>query len=252
MNINLQGQVILLTGASRGIGLAMAESLGEAGATLALHYRSRENEAKALAKRLGNHSQAFQADLGKPEAASHLLREVLGHFHRIDTLVNNAGIAIPESETLDSQGHLAIWQQTLQVNLIAAAQLCHGLVPVFKKNGGGRFIHIASRAAFRGDTPEYLAYAASKGGMVALSRSLARAHGKQGIKSFLVAPGFVKTDMAQQFIDEYGEEYVRNDLALNELTHPIHIAPSIVFMASGLMDHATGCTLDLNAGSYVH
>ncbi|MEM9985321.1 MAG: SDR family oxidoreductase [Bacteroidota bacterium] len=252
MNINLRGQVILLTGASRGIGLALAEGLAGAGATLALHYRSRAKETEALADRLGNSSRAFQADLGNPEAASRLLAEVLSHFHRIDTLVNNAGIALPESEALDPQRHLAIWQQTLQVNLIAAAQLCHGLVPFFKENGGGRFIHIASRAAFRGDTPQYLAYAASKGGMVALSRSLARGYGKDGIKSFLVAPGFVKTDMAQQFIDEYGEDYVRNDLALDELTLPIHLAPSVVLMASGQMDNATGATLDLNAGSYVH
>lgn len=87
--------------------------------------------------------------------------------------------------------------------------------------------------------------------MVAMSRSIARAYGKNNVKSFVVAPGFVKTGMARQFIEQYGEEIVINDLALNRLTEPTDIAPTVVFLASGYMDHATGCTVDINAGSYV-
>ena len=117
---------------------------------------------------------------------------------------------------------------------------------------GGRIINIASRAAFRGDTKDYLAYAASKGGMVSLTRSIARAWGKQGIVAFTIAPGWVMTDMAKQFIAQNGDEVVLNELALAELTQPSDVAPTVVFLASGLSDHATGCTIDINAGSYVH
>ena len=122
----------------------------------------------------------------------------------------------------------------------------------FQQHGGGRIINVASRAAFRGDTPDYMAYAASKGGLVALTRSLARGFGKDGICAFTLAPGFTRTDMAQDFIDAYGEDYATSDLALNTLTAPEDIAPTAVFLASGYADHATGATIDLNAGSYVH
>lgn len=112
-------------------------------------------------------------------------------------------------------------------------------------------IHISSRAGFRGDTAEYMAYAASKGGMLALSKSIARAYGKQHIYSFAIAPGFTLTDMAQQFVDKYGKDYILNDIALPEITLPKDIAPTVLFLASGHMDHATGTTIDINAGSYV-
>ena len=101
-------------------------------------------------------------------------------------------------------------------------------------------------------TPAYMSYAASKGGVVALTRSLARGFGKDGICAFVLTPGFVRTDMAQDFIDEYGEAFVVGDLALDHLTEPAHLAPLVVLLASGLADHATGTTIDVNAGSYVH
>jgi NAD(P)-dependent dehydrogenase (short-subunit alcohol dehydrogenase family) len=97
-----------------------------------------------------------------------------------------------------------------------------------------------------------MAYAASKAGMVAMSRTIARGYGKKGIKSFVIAPGFVKTDMSANFIETYGEDYVKGDLALNSLTLPDDVAPTVVFLLSGLADHATGSTIDINAGSYVH
>jgi NAD(P)-dependent dehydrogenase (short-subunit alcohol dehydrogenase family) len=112
-------------------------------------------------------------------------------------------------------------------------------------------VNISSRAAFRGDTEDYLAYAASKGGVVSLTRSIARAFGKDNIKAFDLAPGFTHTEMAQVFIDKYGEDYVK-DGALPNMTEPADIARMVVFLASGNADHATGTTIDMNAGSYVH
>lgn len=251
MNLSFHDQVVLITGGSRGIGRAVVEQFSATDATLAIHYRREQAAAEALAQAAGNGSRAFQADLSRPEAVWALGEAVLKAYGRVDVLINNAGIALPASETLSREARVQLWQQTLQVNLIAAAQLCHALLPAFISQGNGRMVHIASRAAFRGDTPEYMAYAASKAGLVALSRSIARGYGKQGITSFVVAPGFTQTDMAQQFIDEYGEALVLNDLALGKLTQAEDVAPTVVFLSSGLMDHATGCTIDINAGSYV-
>jgi NAD(P)-dependent dehydrogenase (short-subunit alcohol dehydrogenase family) len=111
---------------------------------------------------------------------------------------------------------------------------------------------MSSRAAFKGETEDHMMYAASKGGLISLSRSIARSQGKHNIKSFVVAPGFTRTEMAETFIQKHGEEAVTKDLALNELTQPQDIAPLICLMASGSMDHATGTCVDMNAGSYIH
>jgi NAD(P)-dependent dehydrogenase (short-subunit alcohol dehydrogenase family) len=170
----------------------------------------------------------------------------------VDVLVNNAGVAYSAPLDADDDAWLDAWHRTQQVNLAAPAQLCRDAVRHFQQHGGGRIVNVSSRAAFRGDTPEYLAYAASKGGMVALTRSLARAFGKDNIVAFDVAPGFTRTDMAQDFIDAYGEDYAMRGAALPRMTEPDDVARIVTFLASGLADHATGTTVDVNAGSYVH
>ena len=137
------------------------------------------------------------------------------------------------------------------VNLDAAGLLTKLGISHFREQGGGRFVYIASRAAFRGETEEYMAYAASKGGLVSLGRTVARSFGKYNIKSFILAPGFVRTKMADQFISVYGKQRVLEELALKELTEPEDLAPLVALMCSGLMDHATGTTIDMNAGSHI-
>ena len=250
--LDLSGSHVLVTGASRGIGRAAAEALAAAGATVGVHYHRNEAAARELADSLGHGAQAFGADLADADAAAGLFAEAVAAFGRVDVLVNNAGVA--EGVALDAPDAdwLAVWERTLAVNLRAVGVLCRAAAAHFATHGGGRIINVASRAAFRGDTPEYVAYAASKGGVVALTRSLARGLGKQGVVAFTLAPGFTRTDMAQPFIDTYGADYATSDLALDRMTEPADIAPTIVFLASGQMDHATGATIDLNAGSYVH
>jgi 3-oxoacyl-[acyl-carrier protein] reductase len=250
LTIDLRGQRILVTGASRGIGAALATQLMEAGATVAVHCH-RETEA-ALAVANGDRSLVFQADLQGPNACIQLLQAVIVRLGGLDGLVNNAGIALRSPMDKQDAEWLRDWHQTMAVNLNAAALLSRLAVQHFQVNGGGRIVHIASRASFRGDTPDYLAYAASKAGMVGLHRSIARGFGKQNIKSFLIAPGFVRTDMAQEFMDLYGEDYALNDIALPNLTEPSDLGPLVTLFISGLADHATGCTVDVNAGSYVH
>ncbi|MFA6106757.1 MAG: SDR family oxidoreductase [Patescibacteria group bacterium] len=250
MKIDLTGKNILVTGASRGIGRAIAETLAESGARVAAHYHTGEAEAKALAEKIGNGAKIFKADLALAEECENLFSEVIKDFGSIDVLVNNAGTMAMAG--MEEDDWTKKWDKTMAINLRSAGILSRRVVLHFKKQGGGRIINIASRAAFRGDTPEFLAYAASKGGMVSLSRSIARDFGKDGVKSFIIAPGWVRTEATNESIKEYGEENIVGDIALNRLTEPRDIAPLVAFLASGLADHATGGTFDVNAGSYVH
>lgn len=251
MNLDLRGKVVLVTGAARGIGRAAAVALAGSGATVALHCRTRRSEVEELARSLGSNAQVFAADFATQGAAAGVFDAVVTRYGKVDVLVNNAGVALESPEEIPDSEWLANWNKTMQVNLTATAELCRRAVAHFRELGGGRIINVASRAAFRGDTVDYLAYAASKGGVVALTRSLARGYGKQNIKAFIVAPGFVRTDMAREFFDRYGEEFALDDIALPRLTEPEDLAPLVVLLAGGYADHATGGTFDVNAGSYV-
>jgi NAD(P)-dependent dehydrogenase (short-subunit alcohol dehydrogenase family) len=252
MRIDLSNTSVLVTGASRGIGAAVAGAMGRAGARVAIHYRDQRQHAAALAAQIGPSAEIFQADLGKVAECAALWQAVVARFGRVNTLVNNAGVAISSPLESATEDWLEGWDATMAVNLRAPALLSRLAIEHFRARGGGRIINISSRAAFRGDQPPYLAYAASKGGLVALTRSIARAFGKAGIVAFNLAPGFTRTDMAKDFLDQYGEDYVASDIALPRLTEPDDIAPFVVFLASGLADHSTGCTIDINAASYVH
>jgi NAD(P)-dependent dehydrogenase (short-subunit alcohol dehydrogenase family) len=253
MYINLSGLNILVTGASRGIGKALATKLAEAGATIAVHYNNNVREAENLAHILGNGSRAFQADFSKEDEAAKLFERVTLEMGSIEILVNNAGLAKPASMEVKDEDWTNTWNETMMVNLSASAMLCKKAVQhIISRKSSGRIINIASRAAFRGEEAEYIAYAASKAGMVSLTRSIAKSYGKQGVKAFVIAPGFVRTDMSQEFVKQYGEAHTKGDLALERLTEPKDIAPIVTFIASGMADHATGATFDVNAGSYLH
>jgi 3-oxoacyl-[acyl-carrier protein] reductase len=249
MRIDLSGRTVLVTGGSRGIGQAIVRAFAGTGARTAVHYGRERDRAEALAAEVGG--AAFGADLGDPAACEGLWRAVLERYGRIDVLVNNAGVAVSAPLEQDTAAWVQAWDRTMAVNLTAAGLLCRSAIGHFRERGGGRIVNIASRAAFRGDQPDYLAYAASKAGVVALTRSIARAFGKDGITAFAVAPGFTRTEMAQDFIDQYGPEIALRDNALGRFTEPEDVAPTVVFLASGLADHATGTTIDVNAASYV-
>ncbi len=252
MRIDLTDQTILVTGASRGIGRAVALQLAESGAKVAAHYFRNRELAQELVAAHPDRISIHQADLVDPAACISLFDAALERYGRIDAIVNNAGVAIAMPARMELSEWADAWYRTMAVNLRAAELLCRRAILHFRKVGGGRIINIASRAAFRGDTPEYMTYAASKGGLVALTRSIARGLGREGIRAFVIAPGFVRTDMAQEFIDTYGEEYAMRGIAAERLTEPADIAPTVAFLVSGLADHATGATIDINAASYVH
>jgi NAD(P)-dependent dehydrogenase (short-subunit alcohol dehydrogenase family) len=249
--IDLTNKTILLTGASNGIGRGVADYLMQMGEKVAVHYNKNKKAAEALVENYQNGSKTFHADLSKEEAIFSLFERVVAHFGKIDVIILNAGVFLPHSSTLETKQWLNVWKKTMAINLDAVGLLTKLGLDHFLEKGAGRFVYIGSRAVFRGETEEYLAYAASKGGLTSLARSVARSFGKQNIKSFIVSPGFTRTQMAESFIATYGEERVLNEIALNELTKPADLAPLIALMCSGGMDHATGATIDVNAGSHI-
>ena len=249
--IDLTNKKILLTGASKGIGQAVAEYFIDMGAQVALHYNSNQTSAEELAMKCSSGSKAFRADLSKEVDVYQLFEEVIKDFGKLDAIVLNAGVFLEHSTDLNTEDWFSIWKKTIDINLHSAGLLTKLGIDHYKENSGGRFIYIGSRAAFRGETEEYLGYAASKGGLTSLARSVARSFGKQNIKSFVVSPGFTRTQMAEQFIEAYGEERVLKEIALNELTQPKDLAPLIAMLCSGLMDHVTGATIDINAGIHI-
>lgn len=251
MNISLSGQRILVTGASKGIGKAIATQLSASGAEVILHFNSSQKEAENLQKSLPNPAYIEPCNLANPREVLGFVPRVIQKYGNVTGLVNNAGIALSAQDTLPTDQWLESWDQTMAVNATAVGILSKEFIDHAKVQGEGRIVMISSRAAFRGDTSDYLAYAASKGALVSLMRSIARHYGKQGIKAFLIAPGFTRTEMAEKILDVYGESFALGDIALNQLTEPKDIAPMVALLCSGFADHATGTSIDMNAGSYV-
>jgi NAD(P)-dependent dehydrogenase (short-subunit alcohol dehydrogenase family) len=252
IHIDLKDQNILVTGASDGIGKEIALYLMKMGAKVGVHYFRNKNAAQAMIDQFPDSgSHMYQADFSKPLETEDFWNKILHDFGRIDAIVLNAGVFVKQAPDAAVKDWYTIWQETMYVNLDVPALLTKMAIDHFRRQQGGRLVYIASRAVFRGETEEYLAYAASKGGLVSLARSVARSFGKLNIKSFIIAPGFVKTKMAEQFIADYGEQAILSELSLNKMTVPEDISPLVAMMCSGAMDHTTGATIDLNAGSHI-
>ncbi|WP_088341142.1 SDR family NAD(P)-dependent oxidoreductase [Robiginitalea sediminis] len=251
--MDLRGQRILVTGASRGIGAAIARRLLEDGAQVALHYNSSRQEAEGVLRGYEDQGVLLPANLADPDRTRDLFENALKALGHLDALVLNAGVFLPHPIEEELDQWWAVWKRTLAINLDAPGLLTQMALRHFQAHGGGgRLIYIGSRAAFRGETREFLGYAASKGGLTSLARSVARSFGKDNVKSFVIAPGFTRTAMADTFVKEYGEQRLLDEIALNTLTLPEDIAPLTAFICSGQMDHATGTVIDINAGSYMH
>lgn len=249
---DLTGKQILVTGASKGIGKAIARLLLQQGALVGLHYNRSAQGVEELIKEFGaDRAVPLQADLEDHQQTEALFQAVVKQMKNIDSVVLNAGIFEPHfiGDPLDSW--LKVWERTMKVNLESAGILTKLFLQQFQENKQGRIIYIGSRAALRGETEEYLAYAASKGGLSSLAKTVARSFGKYNIKAFVVAPGFIRTDMAMEAISNIGEEKILDELALNRLTTPEDIAPVVALLCSGQLDHATGTTIDVNAGSHI-
>ncbi|MDL2344121.1 SDR family NAD(P)-dependent oxidoreductase [Deinococcus sp. MIMF12] len=250
--LDLTGKVVLVTGGSRGIGAATVRTLAAVGASVIVHYGRSEQQARSLVEEVGGEERAaaLGADLAQPGAGAALFREAVAWRGRVDVLVNNAGIAPTVTVDDPDEAWADTWAQTLQVNLVAVADLCREAVRHFRTRGGGTIINVASRAAFRGDNPDAMHYAASKGGVIALTRSIARGYAREGILAYAVAPGWVRTDMAEGYLREHAADLAR-DIPMGDVVPPEEVAHTIAFLASELARHMTGATLDLNGASYV-
>ncbi len=253
--INLSGKIALVTGGSRGIGAATVKVMVSAGADVVLHYGSNKRAAEQTARAAGaDNCHLIKADLSEPSVAKSLWHEAQAWKGRIDILVNNAGVYIPGSVNGSDQAWRKVWQNTLQINLIATADLCREAVKAWQVNGtGGSIVNVASRAAFRGDGPDYWSYAASKGAMIALTKTLARAYSSEGIFTYAVAPGFVSTDMALESFEHDLTLRQRTvaEIPIGDIAPAEQVANIICFLSSGLATHSTGQTFDINGASYV-
>jgi NAD(P)-dependent dehydrogenase (short-subunit alcohol dehydrogenase family) len=196
-HIDLSDKNILLTGASDGIGKGVANYLMRMGARVAVHYNTNKGAAESLVYNYKNtNSNSFKADLSNEDEVYTLFRDVNKEFEKIDIIILNAGVFLPHSTKETTKDWLSVWKKTMDINLNSVGLLTKLGLDHFKENNMGTFIYIGSRAVFRGETEEYLAYAASKGGLVSLARSVARSFGKFNIKSFILSPGFTRTQMA--------------------------------------------------------
>jgi 3-oxoacyl-[acyl-carrier protein] reductase len=249
---DMTDRVVLVTGAAGGIGAATARALAGAGAHVVVHDLDPEGAVRELAGELGERGLALAADLAEPRGASELWREAREWRGRLDVLVNNAGIyeaADPEGEL---ESWVESWQRTLAVCLISPATLCREAIRTFRdQEGGGIIINLASRAAFRGEDAEYWHYAAAKAGVVAMTKTIARQYGRDGVTAFAVAPGFVNTPFNDPAVARHGLDFFAADTGLGEVAEPGDVANVIAFLASGEARHATGTTIDVNGASYV-
>jgi len=225
---------ILITGASRGIGAAIAGALtGDATRVAAL--------------------SSADGDLSDPAIPERLWAESLDRMGgRIDVLVNNAGVFAANPIDAANDAWIAAWNRTLQINLTAAAALCRLAVLHWRDGGrGGRIVNIASRAAHRGDSPDHWDYAASKAGMVALTKTIARGYAAQGVLAFAICPGFTRTGMADAWLSGRDAAALRTEIPLGRIAEPEEIAEMARWCALDAPPSMTGAVLDANGASHV-
>lgn len=244
-------RVAVVTGAGGAIGAATVRALATDGFALVMHDVGRTATLDALTEEFGSRAKEVICDLSDPLATDGLWDVAIGWRGKVDVLVNNAGIYEQAAIDAEFPTWLASWHRTLSVNLVAVAALCRRAVVDFARQDGGIIVNLASRAAFRGEDPDYWHYAASKAGVVAITRTIARQYGRQGVTAFAVAPGFVNTSFNRDLIARYGLEFFAADTGLGEVAQPEDIAHIIRFLASGAARHATGTTIDVNGASYV-
>lgn len=232
---------ILVTGSSRGIGQEIARMLRENGAHVVGHATRPVDE------------HTIVADFADPTGAQRLWTEAFDRCEgQIDVVVNNAGLFEANPLAASDIEWLDRWEDTLRINLSAAAQLSRFAVRHWQSRGSsGRLVHIASRAGHRGDSPEHWHYAASKGGLLAMHKTIARAYASDKIYSYAVAPGFTDTSMAEDYLESRGGASLLHDIPLGRVAEPGEIALIAVFCALYAPGSMTGAVVDANGASYV-
>ncbi|MCX6569932.1 MAG: SDR family NAD(P)-dependent oxidoreductase [Candidatus Aminicenantes bacterium] len=247
--IRLDGRKVLVTGGSRGIGRATALLFAEAGADVALNYVSNQKAAEEVLKsveKLGRRCLVYKADMSARSDVERMVGDVLAKWGELDTLVNNAGVwTYLEMGRMDD----AVYRETIGINVDGVFYATNAVVPAMKEHGRGWIINVTSTAGVRGEA-FHSHYAASKGALHALTKSLAVELAPFGIRVNAVAPGWVDTDMSAPSFSEPGfKEKVRQTIPLRRIPPAEDIAGPILFLASDLARHVTGEILDVNGGS---
>ena len=243
---------VLVTGASRGIGRAIAHAFAESGDSVAVHHRSNADLAEQARDALPGEGHAVvQADIGDPDAVRRAVDAAADGLGGLDVLVNNAGVFEAHPPLTTSYGDWqAAWSRTLATNLTGAANAAFCAVPHLVNAGGGAIVNVSSRGAFRGE-PECPAYGASKAGLNALGQSLALALAPQGIWVGTVAPGFVQTEMARAVLDGPGGDAVRAQSPFGRIARPEEVAAAVLWLASPEAQFSSGAIIDVNGASYL-
>lgn len=247
--IDFNNKVVLITGGSRGIGAACALLFAKAGAKIAFTYRSNEKAAKQVLKKIRNfkkHAIALKCNVENFDEVNKSVNVIINHFGKIDILVNNAGIWTEgRIETLTDD----TWDETININLKGTMNFCKAVVPYMKKQKSGRIINISSTAGQRGEA-FHSHYAASKGGIIAFTKSIAVELIKYGIYVNCVAPGWVITDMTiPYFKNKKNKNKVKSTIPRGIVATPEEIAGPVLFLASDLANNVVGEIINVNGGS---
>ncbi len=252
---DLSDKTILVTGASKGIGAAIVNRVGRAGAYVVAHYASDKDGVLDATKDIADADKLLiQSDFSNPDDVERLWDEAERWRGGIDVLVNNAATMQwggGFDQSLDEWD--AAWDTTLQINVLAPARLLRRAAKHFTTSGGGTIVTISSWAAQKGVTnPDTIAYGASKAAIHSATQTIARAFAKQGVLAYVIAPGVVRTRLSEEFAaTQGGEDTITDMLAMREWVPPEEIGELVAFLSTGKVRHLSGATLDINGASYI-
>ncbi|GAB3906679.1 SDR family NAD(P)-dependent oxidoreductase [Mucilaginibacter boryungensis] len=252
MTFDFTNKNVLITGGTRGIGLAASKLFAASGGNVIMTYRSDRTSAESALKELGNGNHSiFQLDVSNAAAIKHFFSAYTAKYNKLDILVNNAGVYLEHKilET-DYEAWQHNWEQTIAANLTGPANMCYFAARLMREAGTGKIINISSRGAFRGE-PEHPAYGASKAGLNAMSQSLAIALAPHNISVHIIAPGFVETEMAAEILNGPIGQSIKSQSGFNRVAKPEEVARLIAVYASEGLEFTSGGIVDINGASYL-
>ncbi|MER2634760.1 MAG: SDR family NAD(P)-dependent oxidoreductase [Rhizobiaceae bacterium] len=249
--MNLLGQTILVTGATGAIGQAICQALATDGAQVVIHYERNRDAAGTLLGSIQGRGWSIAADLSNPGGAQKLWDAAVAVGSRITGLVNNAGIRSEITVDAPMAEWQEVWEREMRVNFLSAVDLSKLAIQHFRDNGGGRIINMASRAGQRGYASNAMAYGASKAALINLTKSIAQSYGQEGITSVALAPGWVRTAMADAYVAQHGRAAVVSGIPIGAMAQPSEVGEIIAFVFRPSQASLNGAVLDVNGGSYL-
>lgn len=250
--MKLKGKTALITGGSRGIGRETAMAFAREGAQLAINYFKNDDRANETLNELESLGHILvKGDVADPDHVKAMVDKVYNEFGKIDILVNNAATyKVHKIDEVDYDFWKESWEKCINVNLIGPANVSYCVANKMRDHGGGRIINISSRGAFRGE-PDFPAYGASKAGLNSMSQSLAKRLAPFDIGVFVLAPGFVETEMAREILDGPSGDAIRNQSPFGRIASAKEVAETVLFLASDAPIFLSGGIIDINGASYL-